>query len=54
MPGPLHFKSSDQGKGSPRDFFLLLLSLSFLVKKKKKKGTSNSRAGASLMPFDGD
>jgi hypothetical protein len=34
-------------------FFLLLLSLSFLGKK-KKKGTSNSRARASLMPFDGD
>lgn len=29
MPGPLHFKSGDQGKGSPRDFFPLL-RLSFL------------------------
>lgn len=34
-------------------FFFLLHSLSFLVKK-KKKGISNSRARASLMPFDGD
>lgn len=52
MPGPLHFKSGDQGKGSPREFFFFLLSLSFLVL--KKKGISNSRARASLMPFDGD
>ena len=33
MPGPLHFKSGDQGKGSPREFFFFpfLLCLSFQV-----------------------
>ena len=31
MPGPLHFKSGDQGKGSPREFFFSLLCLSFQV-----------------------
>lgn len=38
MPGPLHFKSGDQGKGSPREFFFFP-PLPFIpgLKKKKKK-----------------
>lgn len=53
MPGPLHFKSGDQGKGSPRDFFFFFSAFHsyffFFF-----KGIGNSRARASLMPFDGD
>lgn len=50
-PGPFTSKAAIRGKAPQRIFFFPSAFHSWF---KKKKGISNSRARASLMPFDGD